>query len=176
MSVGDSTATSRSSDDRSSTNNAGDRPGAGGWSDRVLGVVFMVFAIWYSIEARTFDVPAVGSGPVGPKTLPTGIGVLFGVLSLYLVVKPDRSPPGWPTIHAWWQLGLVVFSSYVYGRVVDPIGFIASSVFMIIVIGLLFRAPIRRLVPGSVIFPIVVAYIFNNWLELRLPSGWWGGF
>ena len=38
-----------------------------------------------------------------------------------------------------------------------------------VVIGMLFRAPPRKLIPAAVTFPIVVAYIFNNWLELRLP-------
>ncbi len=147
-----------------------------GWSDRALGIIFLAIAIWYTIEARTFDGTAFGSGPVGPKTLPTGIGVLFGALSIYLIFKPDRTPPKWPSAVAWWQLGLVVLSSYVYGRLIEPVGFIAASVAMMIIIGLLFGAPIRLLIPSSVIFPVVVAFIFNNWLELHLPAGWWGGF
>ena len=63
-----------------------------------------------------------------------------------------------------------------YGRVIEPIGFIAASIAITLVIGMLFRAPPRKLIPAAVTFPIVVAYIFNNWLELRLPAGWWGGF
>jgi putative tricarboxylic transport membrane protein len=154
-----------------------DRPGRPrGWSDRVLGVVFLAIAIWYTIEARTFDGTAFGSGPVGPKTLPTGIGVLFGVLSVYLIVKPDLTPPRWATAAAWWQIGLVVLSSYVYGRLIEPIGFIAASTAMMMIVGLLFGAPLRALVPASVIFSVAVAFVFNNWLELRLPVGWWGGF
>jgi putative tricarboxylic transport membrane protein len=147
-----------------------------GWSDRVLGAVCLIGAIWYTIEARTFDGTAFGSGPVGPKTLPTIIGVLFGALAIHLIVKPDRSRPRWPTAAAWWQIGLVVFCSYVYGRVIEPVGFIIASILMTLVIGMLFRAPVRLLVPAAVIFAVVVAYIFNNWLELRLPAGWWGGF
>ena len=172
-STSDSTGTSGSSNEGGSTG-SGEISLAGGWSDRVLGVVCVLIAIWYTIEARTFDVPAVGSGPVGPKTLPTIIGVMFGVLALYLIVKPDRSPR-WPTAKAWWQLILVVFSSYLYGRTVEPIGFIAASAAMMMVIGLLFRAPLRQLILGSLLFPVVVSYVFNNWLELQLPAGWWGG-
>jgi putative tricarboxylic transport membrane protein len=141
----------------------------------VLGVICVLVAIWYTIEARTFDGTAFSTGPVGPKTLPTAIGVLFGILSLYLIVKPDRSP-NWPSTSAWWQIGLVVLSSYVYGRVMEPIGFIAASAAMIVVVGLLFRAPIRALVPAALIFPVATAYVFNNWLELGLPPGWWAGF
>ena len=141
----------------------------------MLGLVCLALGIWYIFEARTFDGTAFGSGPVGPKTLPTGVGILFAVLALYLVIKPD-SNPRWPTANAAWQIGLVVACSYVYGRVMEPIGFIAASTVMTIIIGLLFRAPPKRLVPLSVVFPVLLAFVFNNWLELRLPAGWWGGF
>lgn len=146
-----------------------------GLSDRLLGLVCVAIAIWYTIEARTFEGTAFGSGPVGPKTLPTGVGLFFGVIAIYLMVKPDPSG-AWPSAKAWWQIALVLFSSYVYGQVLGSVGFIAASAAMMIVMGVLFRAPTRLLIPLSVVFPTVLAYIFNNWLELRLPSGWWGGF
>jgi putative tricarboxylic transport membrane protein len=175
VSAADATASSGSEGDGHSTGTGVPRRERG-WSDRVLGVVCLGIAIWYTVEARTFDGTAFGSGPVGPKTLPTIIGVLFGALAIYLIVKPDRVRPRWPSVTAWWQLGLVVFCSYVYGRIIEPIGFILASILMMLVIGVLFRAPIRLLVPAAVIFAVVVAYIFNNWLELRLPAGRWGGF
>ena len=141
----------------------------------MLGVVCLLIGLWYTVEARTFDGTAFGSGPVGPKTLPTGIGLLFAALAAYLIATPEANPR-WPTARASWQIGLVVLCSYIYGRLMEPIGFIAASVAMTIIIGLLFRAPPKRLLPLSVAFPIVLAYVFNNWLELRLPAGWWGGF
>lgn len=151
-------------------------PGIGGWSDRVLGLVALLIGIAYTIEARTFEVTAFGGGPVGPKTLPTGVGLLFCALAAYLVFRPDDGEPRWPTREAAWPIVLVVVSSYIYGRVMEPIGFIPASTAMTIVIGLLFKAPPRRLIPLSVLFPVVLAFIFNNWLELQLPDGWWGGF
>lgn len=148
--------------------------GAGGWSDRVLGLTCLGVGIWYTIEARTFDGTAFSSGPVGPKTLPTGVGVVFMALAAYLVVRPDRSPR-WPSAQAWWQIGLVVVSSYLYGRVLETFGFIVASAVMAVVLGLLFKAPLKKLLPLSIVFPIVLAYVFNNLLELQLPAGWWGG-
>lgn len=147
----------------------------GRWSDRVLGLVCLGIAVWYTFEGRTFDGTAFSSGPVGPKTLPTGVGILFATLALFLVVKPDPAPR-WPTRQVSWQIGLVVISSYIYGRLMEPIGFIAASAAMTVVIGLLFKAPPKILIPLSVVFPVVLAFVFNNWLELQLPAGWWGGF
>jgi putative tricarboxylic transport membrane protein len=137
--------------------------------------VCLAIAIWYTIEARTFEGTAFSTGPVGPKTLPTGVGILFGALSLALIVRPDDEPT-WPTRQASWQIALVLVSSYIYGQVLDSVGFIVASAAMTIVMGLLFRAPARILVPLSFLFPTALAFVFNNWLELRLPSGWWGGF
>lgn len=141
----------------------------------MLGLVCLAVGIWYTIEARTFDGTAFGSGPVGPKTMPTGVGILFCALALYLVVKPDGEPR-WPTARAGWQIAVVVVASYLYGRIIEPVGFIFASFAMTLIMGLLFKAPAKKLVPLALVFPVVLAFIFNNWLELRLPAGWWGGF
>ena len=162
-----STGNGRSTGDR-------DSPDTPRWSDRLLGLVCVVVAVWYTVAARTYDTTAFEAGPVGPKTLPTGIGILFGALAVYLIVQPDRSPR-WPTLQAAWQVAVVLVSSYVYGRILEPTGFIFASAVMTIIIGLLFRAPVRKLIPLSAAFPIALAYVFNNWLDLRLPAGWWGG-
>lgn len=167
-------STSRVSEaDRSAVD--GDGGNQGVWSDRVLGAVCLLGAIWYTITSRTYEGTGFGSGPVGPKTLPTGIGILFGLLSLYLIIKPDPSPT-WPTRRAGWQIVLVVAASYVYGQIIQPLGFILSSALMTVIIGILFRAPLAKLVPMSLLFPVVLAFVFNNWLSLRLPAGLWGGF
>ncbi len=152
----------------------GDAPRSG-WSDRALGIVCLVGAVAYTATARTYETTSFGSGPVGPKTLPTGVGIVFGVLALYLIARPDPGPT-WPTRSAGLQVIAVVVASYFYGQLMEPLGFIVASGVLAIVIGFLFRAPMSKLVPLSILFPIVLAFIFNNWLALKLPTGIWGGF
>jgi len=137
--------------------------------------VCLALGFWYTFEARTFDGTAFGSGPVGPKTLPTGVGVIFCTLAAYLIIKPSPGPT-WPSAKATWQIGAVVVASYLYGKVLETTGFIFASAAMAIIMGLLFKAPPKKLLPLAFLFPILLAFIFNNWLELRLPAGWWGGF
>jgi len=144
-------------------------------SDRVLGFLSLALGIWYILETRNFAVTEFGTGPVGPKTMPTLIGILFVSLALALILKPDESP-NWGSFAVWWRLGAVVATSFLFGQVLEPLGFIVASTILAVIVGLFFKGPIVKLVPLSLAFTIVIAFIFNNWLELRLPPGWWGGF
>jgi putative tricarboxylic transport membrane protein len=144
-------------------------------SDRALGFGCLVLGVWYVLETRNFNLTTFGTGPVGPKTLPTLVGILFAVLALVLILKPGESP-SWGSASAWSQIGAVVATSFVFGQLLEPLGFIIASTILAVVIGLFFNGPVRKLAPLALVFAIVVAFIFNNWLELRLPIGWWGGF
>ncbi len=144
-------------------------------SDRALGIIVVLIAVWYVLETRNFQVTQFGSGPVGPKTLPTIIGILFGVFGLIVALKPDESPV-WPGITTWWRLVAVVGVSFFFGQLLEWLGFIVASTALSIIVGLFFKGPIEKLAPLSLVFAVVIAFIFNNWLGLRLPPGLWGGF
>ena len=144
-------------------------------SDRILGVICLVLGAWYVFEVRTFVETAFGSGPVGPKTLPVILGIFFSAMALVLIVRPDESP-AWPSLGIWWQLAAVVATSFLYGQLLDVGGFIIASTALSVIVGLFFKGPIAKLLPLSFVFSVAVAFIFNNWLTLRLPVGWWGGF
>ncbi len=144
-------------------------------SDRVLGVLCLALAVWYVLETRNFQVTQFGSGPVGPKTLPTLVGIIFAAFSLLLIIKPDESP-NWASITVGWRLVIIVGVSFLFGQLLEPLGFIVASTVMAILVGAFFKGPMAKLVPLSFGFAVVLAFIFNNWLELRLPDGLWGGF
>lgn len=144
-------------------------------SDRVLGLLCVALGVWYVFETRNFAVTTFRADAIGPKTMPTLVGILFVALALVLIFKPDESP-SWGSAAVWWRLAAVVATSFVFGQVLEPLGFIIASTILSVVIGLFFKGPIARLAPLSLVFAIAVAFIFNNWLELRLPTGLWGGF
>jgi putative tricarboxylic transport membrane protein len=141
----------------------------------VLGFLCLALAVWYVFETRNFAITSFGSGPVGPKTMPTLVGILFAGLALVLILKPDESP-SWGSFAVWSRLAAIVATSFLFGQLLEPLGFIVASTLLAVVIGLFFKGPVTKLVPLSLVFAIVVAFIFNNWLELRLPTGLWGGF
>jgi putative tricarboxylic transport membrane protein len=144
-------------------------------TDRVLGFGCLALGVWYVLETRNFSITSFGTGPVGPKTMPTLVGILFAVLALVLILKPGESP-SWGSFTAWSQLLAVVVTSFMFGQLLEPVGFILASTILAVVIGLFFKGPITKLAPLSLGFAIVIAFVFNNWLQLRLPVGWWGGF
>ena len=153
----------------------GDKANPSHASDRILGVICLVLGVWYVFETRNFIENAFGSGPVGPKTLPIIVGIFFSVMALVLIIRPDESPT-WSSLGIWWQLAAVVATSFLYGQLLDVGGFVIASTILSIVVGLFFKGPILKLAPLSLVFSIAVAYVFNNWLTLHLPVGWWGGF
>jgi hypothetical protein len=144
-------------------------------SDRMLGALSLVFGLWYIFDTTNFAVTSFGTGPVGPKTLPRILGVAFVALAIGLLIKPDTSPE-WGSKGVWGRMGAVVATSFMFGQVIESVGFILSSATLAVIIGLFFGGPIKKLVPLSFVFTVVVAFVFNNWLELHLPIGWWGGF
>jgi len=144
-------------------------------SDRVLGLLCLALGVWYVLETRNFNVTSFGTGPVGPKTMPVLVGILFSMLAIVLIVKPTESP-SWGSLAVWLQLAAVVTTSFMFGQLLEPLGFIVASTILAIVIGSFFKGPIAKLAPLSLAFAIVVAFIFNNWLGLHLPAGLWGGF
>ena len=141
----------------------------------MLGFVCLAIGAWYVLETRNFAVTQFGTGPVGPKTMPTLIGILFGAMALLLIVKPDSSPQ-WPSLGISWRITAVVAASFLFGQLLQPMGFIIASTLLAIFIGLFFKGPIIKLALMGLAFSIAVAFIFNNWLQLRLPAGWWRGF
>lgn len=141
----------------------------------MLGGLCVALGVWYVLETRNFNLTTFGTGPVGPKTMPTLVGVLFAVLGIVLVFKADESPT-WGTFAVWSRLGAVVVTSFLFGQLLEPLGFVVASTILAIVIGGFFRGPIIKLAPLSLAFAIAVAFVFNNWLGLRLPVGLWGGF
>lgn len=144
-------------------------------TDRVLGFLCLALGVWYVLETRNFNITAFGSGPVGPKTMPTLVGILFAVLALVLILKPGESP-SWGSATAWSQLLAIVVTSFMFGQLLEPLGFIVASTILAVVIGLFFKGPVTKLALLSLGFAIAIAFIFNNWLQLKLPVGWWGGF
>jgi putative tricarboxylic transport membrane protein len=138
--------------------------------DRILGVVLLLLAVVYGWEAAMFPEPFGGTEAVGPETFPLMLAVILGLSSIYLLVRPDEDEP-WPHLKMLAELGFVLLVLVVFTLMLQPVGFIPATTFMV---GLLCwrmgAKPIPSFVTG-IGSAVVVYVLFNFLLELHLPAG-----
>jgi putative tricarboxylic transport membrane protein len=58
-------------------------------SDRIIGVLLLLFAVWYGYTALKLRMTLL-TDPIGPKFFPLFLATLIGLLSFYLIFKPDK--------------------------------------------------------------------------------------
>lgn len=137
--------------------------------DRIIGVVLMIFSALYIFETTQFR-RAMLSDPVGPRLFPVALGILLFLLSIYLLVKPDKNPV-WPAPENWLRIGLVTLSFIAYAYLLVPLGFILTTTLEMIGLAVLFGGPPLRATIASLIFSFALYGLFDTLLGLSLPTG-----
>lgn len=93
--------------------------------DRVfggLGIALAAFFIWQATQIQTSFI----SDPVGPKTFPIIIGVLLGLSSIVIVLRPDANP-AWPPLARLAEIGLAAAAMLIYAYALPEAGFVIST-------------------------------------------------
>ncbi len=140
-------------------------------TDRITGIILLIFALWYMWQATLLNVPSIAIDTLGPKTFPLFLGGLLAVLSLYLILKPDPNPP-WPTdTMAWLKMGLIIVSLVAYGYLIEPLGFIMATTLEMTALAYLFKGSILKALISSLLFSVFLFFLFSYLLSLRLPIG-----
>ena len=76
-------------------------------SDRIMGGVGLLLAAFFIWQATLIKESFI-SDPVGPKIFPIIIGLLVGISSLAILLKPDDEPE-WPDFSRLFEVGLQGF-------------------------------------------------------------------
>lgn len=138
-------------------------------SDRVAGVILLLVAIWYSIEASTLK-SSILSDNLGPSAFPLFLGILLGILSLYMIIKPDVDPQ-WPDRSGWIRMGLIILSFIVYAYIMEPFGFVIATTFEMVSLAYVFKGPRIKSVVTGFLFSLFLFGLFSYVLSLSLPTG-----
>lgn len=138
-------------------------------SDRVAGVILLLVAIWYSVEATTLK-SSILSDNLGPSAFPLFLGILLGILSLYMIIKPDVDPQ-WPDSSGWIRMGLIILSFIVYAYIMEPLGFIIATTFEMVSLSYVFKGPRVKSVVTGFLFSLFLFGLFSYVLNLSLPTG-----
>jgi putative tricarboxylic transport membrane protein len=137
-------------------------------SDRLTGLALLALAVAYGIAAGGYQ--AMIGDPLGPAVFPMALAITLGLLSLYLIVRPDREPD-WPRGRALRKqvLTLVAFVAYAY--LLEPLGFIVSTLLAVAVLGWLLGARLWQAAAAGVAIAGVLFVLFDTLLGLPLPAG-----
>jgi putative tricarboxylic transport membrane protein len=141
-------------------------------SDRLAGLVLLGLAVWYGLTARGFE--AMIGDPLGPAVFPMVLAVPLGLLSLYLVARPDPEPD-WARGRSLLKQGLALVAFVAYAYLLEPLGFLVATALGTAVLGALLGARPRHAAATGVATALVLFVLFDILLGLPLPAGVFGG-
>lgn len=149
-----------------------DGEGASGFlrcSDRVAGLILVLLALLYGLQAQAFRVGFVAD-PVGPRAFPYLLAAALGILGVVLMARPEGKPD-WPPARVWGQLLAALASLLGYAWLLVPLGFVPATTLEVFLLCLLFGgAPLQSLGAAAAL-SIAVYGLFDYALGLPLPLG-----
>ena len=137
--------------------------------DRVLGIVGMALAAFYIWQATLIQESFI-QDPVGPKTFPIIIGVILGLASLVIFLKPDPAPE-WPAVGRLIEIAIAAAVLFAYSALLPEIGFVfATALASAFLSWRLGAAPLHALLAGIAI-AVGIYVVFHLILGLSLAEG-----
>lgn len=138
-------------------------------SDRVFGGVGVVLACFFVWQATTIELSFI-SDPIGPRTFPILIGIILGVSSLIVLIRPDAAPQ-WPSFERLFELGMAAAVMLAYAMLLPVLGFlIATALAAAFLTWRLGTRPVASVVTG-VATAGGIYVVFHLILELSLARG-----
>ena len=137
-------------------------------SDRLTGLVLLALAVAYGVTASGYQ--AIIGDPLGPAVFPIVLAIPLGLLSLYLIVRPDLEP-GWARGRALLKQGLALAAFVAYAYLLEPLGFIVTTLLAVVALGCLLGARLRDAGLAGLAIAVVLFVLFDVLLDLPLPLG-----
>jgi putative tricarboxylic transport membrane protein len=137
-------------------------------SDRLTGLALLALAVAYGVTASGYR--AMIGDPLGPAVFPVALAIPLGLLSLYLIVRPDPEPD-WPRGRALGKQALALVAFVAYAYLLEPLGFVVSTFLAVVVLGWLLGARIWQAVAAGAAIAVVLFVAFDTLLGLPLPAG-----
>jgi putative tricarboxylic transport membrane protein len=137
-------------------------------SDRLAGLALLALAVAYGVTAGGYQ--AMIGDPLGPAVFPVALAIVLGLLSLYLIVRPDAEPD-WPRGRALVKQALTVAAFVAYAWLLEPLGFLVSSFLAVVVLGWLLGARLWQAAAAGAAIAVVLFVTFDTLLGLPLPAG-----
>jgi putative tricarboxylic transport membrane protein len=134
------------------------------------GAILASVSLFYVAGARGFETGFIAD-PIGPRAFPVGIGLLAVLVGLSLFFTA-RGAPGEPMdAHARLRASLLAATLFVYWLLLEPLGFIVSTLVAMTVLVALFRGHVLHGLAFGLMVGVAVFFLFGYGLSLPLPMG-----
>jgi putative tricarboxylic transport membrane protein len=137
-------------------------------SDRLTGLALLALAVAYGVAGSGYQ--AMIGDPLGPAVFPIALAIPLGLLSLYLIVRPDPEPD-WPRGRALGKQALALVAFVAYAYLLEPLGFLVSTFLAVVVLGWLLGARLWQAGAAGAAIALVLFVAFDTLLGLPLPAG-----
>lgn len=137
--------------------------------DRLFGGIGLALAAFFIWQATQIQLSFI-SDPVGPRTFPIIIGVLLGIASLAMILRPDPLP-AWPAAGRLAEIGAAVLVLAAYSQALPSLGFlIATTLTAAYLTWRLGTAPLMSVAAGLAT-AVGIYVVFKLILGLSLAEG-----
>lgn len=138
-------------------------------SDRVFGGIGLALAIFFIWQATLIELSFI-TDPVGPRIFPIIIGIVLGLSSLVVLLRPDPEPH-WPAARRLLEIAVAVAVMVAYAELLPEVGFvIATAVASAFLTWRLGTTPLWSVVTG-VSISVGIYVVFRLILGLSLARG-----
>jgi putative tricarboxylic transport membrane protein len=137
-------------------------------SDRLTGAIFLLIAIWYGYTAQFYT--QAFADPLGPSAFPQVLAVPFGLLSLYLLLRPDPGPD-WGSGQRMGRQASAVALLLVYSQVLEYLGFLLSTAILSTVMSMFLGARLIYAIVTGAVLGVGLFLLFDGLFQLPLPTG-----
>lgn len=150
-------------------------------SNRVFSIICLGVSLWLILESFRYNY-TVKYTP-GPGFFPFWLGVVLSIFSIALLIETIFKKNGgknlkesslMPEKHSLYRVGLITLFTAGVSLLMTSLGFVLSVIlFVSVILFFMERVPVVRSVITGLTMSVCFYLIFEYWMEIGLPSGFW---
>jgi len=147
----------------------------------VFSIICLGASLWLILES--FNYNYIVKYTPGPGFFPFWLGLILSVFSIALLIetltkkggKNLKEPRCLPGKQALYRVGEITLLTAGFALLMTSLGFVLSVIlFVSVILFFMEKVPVVRCVITGLIMSACVYLIFEYWMDIGLPAGYWG--